>query len=78
MTTRRNGRWVYESGRGWVHQSSGTVLDFDRLDRSTGSGGRDPASRGCWVLEPDHEPIDHYLDNAMDWVESERAEGTTP
>jgi hypothetical protein len=62
----RRGCWTYDSGVGWRLDGTNLVLDFDPLD----------SGDGAYLLAGDHggchhllEPIDHYLDPAMEWVE---------
>lgn len=64
---RRIGRWTYVSERGWQLGDGPIFLDYDRLDNQ----GMRP---GCWEVDVLHEPIDHYLDGAMEWVEEHEAE----
>lgn len=74
--SRRIGRWQYDRRVGWRLDGTDLVLDFDRLDK----GGD---LQGCYVLyrTPQEsevtgvyvEPVDHYLDAAMRWVEEHEA-----
>lgn len=68
---RRRGRWTRESGVGWRLDGTDTVLDYDPLE----SGG---PLRGAWCLYGplatcQAEPVDHYLDGAMEYVENQVA-----
>lgn len=72
----RRGRWTYGVHEGlnpgWRLDDSPLVLDFDPLY----SGG---PLRGCWMLWIDgteENPIDHYLDAAMAFVENEHDQET--
>lgn len=64
----KRGRWTREPGVGWRLDGTDAVLDFDPLNNS---GER----RGSWDLYGSlavfggPEPIDHYLDSAMEYVE---------
>jgi hypothetical protein len=66
----RRGNWERDPTCGWRLNGTGIVLDFDRLDHS----GFLP---GAWVVETGpraHEAIDHYLDEAMAYVEAHKEE----
>lgn len=66
----RRGRWTYGNhtglNPGWRLDGTNLVLDFDPLSQAAGV-------RGCWTLwinGVEQEPIDHYLDGAMEFIES--------
>lgn len=69
-TIRRRGRWTYVSdpinGPRW--RLDGTTLDLEYDDLHSGC-----SLRGAWVLwlgeRCTFEPIDHFLDGSMEWVE---------
>lgn len=66
---RRRGRWTRDPEVGWRLDGTDAVLDYDPL-----SGGT-YALRGCWSLYGSlaefggPEEIDHFLDDAMAFVE---------
>lgn len=66
---RRRGNWTYDSTCGWRLNGTDLILDYD----ATHTGCAVP---GAWLLGSDkvqpYEPIDHYLDAAMEWVEANR------
>lgn len=67
--TRRAGRWVRGDhgalGIGWRLGDTAYVLDYDPLNRS----GAIPGCWTLWVNGVERDPIDHYLDGAMRYVE---------
>lgn len=73
--SRRIGNWQYERYIGWRLDGTDLVLDYDPLDVSGDL-------RGCYLLATlprgseynggDGEPIDHYLVDAMRYVEDHR------
>jgi len=69
-TTKRRGRWTYEKNTGWRLDDTNLVLDFDPLD------AQGPL-RGAWALFVDGTQgptVDHYLDGAMQYVETHQGE----